>query len=237
MRDRGASAASAGTALPDRVNDSACPVKSVSTSTCSARLLPAPSGRVQSRTSRARTWNRRCGRPRGRATACGGRCRGRGAGPRSRSRFPSDRDDEMALSAGSSSRICPAKDRETSSSRSVIFLTSNRQVRNQIRPSPQVARDRPREHSQGGDTDSNHLGTISGTADQEGLRPCRRRATPRRAATVPQRPERERVLGPLVEPSGVVLLEHPGRGVAESGATTTGFAPVSSANVAPVRRN
>jgi hypothetical protein len=74
------------------LNDIACRVNRSARARVPARLLPAPSGRVRSRTSRARAWNRRCGRPRGRAAACGGRPRGTRAGPRWRSRFPSDRD-------------------------------------------------------------------------------------------------------------------------------------------------
>jgi len=49
----------------------------------------------------------------------------------------------------------------------------------------------------GGDTGSNPVGTTSKSAGQERLAQREGRASPRRAAFVPQRPKRERVRGPL----------------------------------------
>jgi hypothetical protein len=54
---------------------------------------------------------------------------------------------------------------------------------------------------------------------------------------VPHRPEHAELAVRTIEPPGVVLLQHPGAGVAERNATSTGFAPASSANVAPVCRS
>jgi len=73
---------------------------------------------------------------------------------------------------------------------------------------------------------STPVGTTSGTAGQEGLRSSRRRATPRRAATVPQRPERERVLGPRDRAVGRSAARASwSRCCRVREATRTGFAP------------